>query len=158
MGLVIFALTVPLAHWGNNRNGKKGKSGDGKTLLSYSGKTDLSSINSFYKEHYGGKYEGSIYFSGDFSKSVTYAKKLSKKYNLIFNNCMEVSCDVLRQGTFSKNNGSYRIFLSRVRSSIVPNVAYTRMLAFHSAVVLWQKSPWYLKVFLISPGSAALLL
>ena len=145
-------------YWGNNRNGKKGKSGEGNILLAYSGKTDLTSINAFYKEHYGGKYEASIYFSGDFSKSVTYAKKLSKKYNLIFNNCMEVSCDVLRQGKFSKNNGSYRTFLLRIRGSIVPNVAYKRMLAFHITVVIWQNTPWYLRDALVSPGSAAVLL
>ena len=41
-------------YWGNNRNGKKGKSGTGNILLSYSGDLTLGSINSFYKKHYGG--------------------------------------------------------------------------------------------------------
>ena len=146
-------------YWGNNRSGKKGKSDEGNILLSYSGKITLNSINSFYAEHYGGKYEAYIYFNGDFSKSVTYAKGLAKNcYNFLFNNCMQVSCDVLKRGTFSKNNGSYRIFLSRVRSATVPNVAFGRMLAFHSTVKAWNSAPWYKRFCLMSPTEAAYLL
>ena len=146
-------------YWGNNRNGNKGKSGDGKMLLKYNGKTDLNSINSFYEQEYGGKYEATIYFQGNFSNAVSYAKRLSsKKYFLLGNNCMQVSTDVLRRGSFYKNDGSYDTFLLRVRAATIPNVAFTRMILFHSTVQVWHHTPWYRKHTVLNPVEAALIL
>ena len=146
-------------YWGNNRSGKKGKSGEGNILLLYSGNINLSAINSFYEKHYGGKYERLIYFSGNFANSVTYAKALAKNYyNLLLNNCMQVSTDVLRKGTFAKSNSAYQIFLSRVRSATVPNLACGRMSAFHLIVETWHQTPWYMRCLIMSPMEAAWLL
>ncbi len=115
-------------YWGNNREGKLGKSGSGEMLTKYVGNTNLSAINSFYSSKYNGnEYEDMIYFEGDFSASVDYAKKLQKEqptYNLIINNCMQVSTDVLRKGEFKQNNDQYKYTLLKCRFSIIPNVAY----------------------------------
>ena len=131
-------------YWGNNRNGKKRKSGSGKILLQYYGKLTLSAINTFYNYHYQNKYEFMIRFKGDFSKAVAYAKNLeSKTYNLLANNCMEVTTDVLRKGTFSQSNAAYKTFLLKLRTLIVPNIAYNRMVRFHAAVKNWHATPWF---------------
>ena len=104
-------------------------------------------------------YEKMIYFSGNFGNAVAYAKTLEKNYyNLLFNNCMQVSTDVLRKGTFTKSNSSYKIFLFRVRCATIPNVAYQRMSAFHSIVEVWSQAPWYMRIQIMSPAEAAWLL
>ena len=145
-------------YWGNNRSGKKGKKGDGAILLPYSGLTNLASINVFYYRNYRNKYEDMIYFKGDFSKSVEYAKKLnSKNYSLITNNCMQVSTDVLRKGRFAVDNWAYQSFLIIIRINPIPNIAYRRMVSFHSAIERWHSTPWYLKWTAISPIGAIVL-
>lgn len=146
-------------YWGNNRDGSKGKTGSGEILLKYSGDIEFGDINEFYKKHYRGSYEKMIYFDGDFSKSVSYAKNLdTKKYNLITNNCMQASTDVLRQGKFSNNNNEYQEFLKKIRFSVIPNVAYDRILSFALVVSIWNTTPWYLKWAVMSPLSAVILL
>ena len=145
-------------YWGANRNGSKGKKGTGNILMRYEGNLNLYAINDFYKEHYGNEYEAMIYFKGDFSKSVSYAKKLDEKgYNFLFNNCMEVSTDVLKQGKFKNNDAYYKLFLTKMRTVAVPNIAYRRMQTFHSSVQFWDSTPWYLKSGVISPAKAVLL-
>ena len=146
-------------YWGNNRNGKKGKSGEGKMLMKYYGRTDLNSINSFYEQEYGGTYEASIYFQGNFANAVSYAKGLIRdNYFLLTNNCMQVSTDVLRRGTFYRNDGAYDLFLMRVRGATIPNVAFTRMVVFHSTVQIWYQTPWYRRHTILNPVVAAVIL
>ena len=146
-------------YWGNNRNGSSGKSGTGNILMAYQGGTSLASINKFYKEHYGSEYEASIYFKGDFSNSVEYANTVDKYYyNFVFNNCMQVSTDVLRRGKFSQSNLEYKAFLLRVRHTAAPNSVYYRMDRFSTVVKTWHNSKWYQKLYLLSPAKAVYVL
>lgn len=143
---------------GNNRSGSKGKKGNGKTLLRYKGSLNLESINRFYSANYGGKYSGAIRFTGDFSKSVAYAKQLSSRsYNLLWNNCMQVSVDVLGKGSFRKNNFEYKLFLRKIRLNPVPNIAFSRMIAFYSVVSVWNATPWYLRRTMAHPAVAVMI-
>ena len=146
-------------YWGNNRDGKKGKKGNGNILMLYVGALNIESINSFYYKYYGNTYERMIYLNGDFSKSVDYAKKLSNNtYNLIFNNCMQVSADVLRRGNFTYNNSEYKSLLFKIRSNPIPNIAFEKMITFTNIVSRWNTSPWYLKWLFYSPRKAGIML
>ncbi len=146
-------------YWGNNRNGKKGKSGAGKTILKYSGKLNLKNISDFYKKNYGGTYEKMIYFEGDFSESIEYIYFLMKNtsYNLAFNNCMQTSANALARGTFEKSSFYYKTFLLKICSSYVPNIAYRKLSCFHSAIQQWHSAPWYRKWRMLSPAEAVII-
>ncbi len=145
-------------YWGNNRNGKKGKSGSGKMLLPYAGRISLDAINTFYNYHYGGDYEFAIYFDGDFSMSVLYTRILPRFcYNLLWNNCMQASTDVLSKGKFKYYDGYYDLFLSKIRCATVPNVAFMQMSRFHFSVTTWERAPWYARLFMVSPEEAVML-
>ena len=124
----------------------------GETIVMVAKARKAMETYDFYNKYYGNRYECMIYFKGDFSKSVVYAKELSSKgYNFIFNNCMQVSTDVLRRGTFKYNDFEYCAFLLKIRINPIPNVAFSRMLAFHAVVTIWNDTPWYLKWLLTSP-------
>ena len=122
----------------------------------YSG---LSSLNKYLNENdiYNGKYEALIYFEGDFSKSVAYAKTLNRNYNLIFNNCMQVSVEVLLKGTFDQGNQYYKIFLGKIAVNPVPNCAYLRLASFHRSVSSYYAAPWYLRWAYVNPVKAVLV-
>ena len=65
------------------------------------------------------KVTGSIYFRGDFSKTIEYIESLSEntpQYNLLYRNCVQQSTNAL-QCSFSA---------FRRTSSIIPNIAYSK--------------------------------
>ena len=129
-----------------------------KCTLSYQGKINyngMSSLPPFIIE----KYDRVIYFEGDFSASVDYARTLKKgdssdDYNIFWNNCMQVSADVLMRGKFAQSNWCYRSFLQRIRNSILPNIAYSRMVNFHNAVKVYYAAPKWARWLYISPERA----
>ena len=120
--------------------------------INYNG---MSSLPPFIRE----KYDSAIYFEGDFSASVDYVRTLKKKYSpddydVFWNNCMQVSVDVLMRGKFAKSDWCYESFLYRVRNTIIPNIAYSRMVNFHSAVQTYHAAPKWAKWLYTSPERA----
>jgi RHS repeat-associated protein len=119
-------------YWGNNRSKVKGKKGPGNPIQRYSGELNLSSINLLYNKIRGGSYERMIYFEGDFSNSLRYARAVQNNwYNLVNNNCMQLSTDILRHGTFAKNNFGMKLMLLSVRRKIVPNIAFMKICPYY---------------------------
>ena len=121
-------------------------------------KFDYTSIKSLMKID-GNRYDATIYFEGDFSGSIKYAEMLKKNfskkdYKLMRNNCMQVVTDVLMRGNFAQSDGCYKLFLQRIRSSMIPNVAYSRMVNFHNAVLIYHAAPRWAKWLYTSPERA----
>ena len=109
----------------------------------------------------GNRYDAAIYFEGDFGASIAYAQTLEKDYSsdaykLLRNNCMQVATDVLMQGEYEQNNTSYKVMLSKARNSIIPNVAYSRMINFYNAEQTYNAAPNWSKWLYTSPERAAL--
>ena len=105
------------------------------------------------------KYDVSIYFKGDFSTSIEYAKKLGKTfsrkdYKLLRNNCMQVSIDVLIRGKFAQSDASYKSFLRRVSNCTIPNIAFSRVYNFHNAVQTYHAAPRWARWLYTSPEMA----
>ena len=148
-------------YWGRTGTGKLGKSGatgEVKSLgrFRYSNRTQL---NNYLNKNgiYSGKYESLIYFRGDFSASLQYAKQLKRGYNLLWDNCMQLSVDVLSKGSFAQNNKQYKSFLKKISFNPVPNCAYISLRNFHSIVVRYNSAPMYLRAFYINPTKAVLM-
>ena len=147
-------------YWGNNRNGKKGKSGNGKTLIQYSGDINLKSINDLYLQEYGNTYEKMIYFEGDFSASISYINELldkNKSYSLIFRNCVQVSATALSKGTFKNHSSLYKMFLIGIDGSVVPNVTYLLLQQFDKAMKKKPSSQSSLKRAVLKPLKAVII-
>jgi len=148
-------------YWGNNGTGKFNKEGAKAKLELLSGftYTNFDNLKNYLKNHktYNGSYEGYIYFKGDFSAGQQYADTLQRNYNLIWDNCMQMSVDVLLKGRFEKSNASYKAFLRSIRANPIPNVAYTRLRNFHTSVVLYHAAPWYLRWACVNPVKAVLI-
>ena len=124
-------------------------------------KYDYTSIESLIKID-GDRYDDAIYFKGDFSASVKYAETLKasfsgEDYHFLWNNCMQVSVDVLKKGKFSQSNACYQVFLRRIRTELVPNIAYSRMLRFHNAVQSYHAASRWARWRYISPERAVWL-
>ena len=94
-----------------------------------------------------------IYFEGDFTKSLSAAQQIysdyvkdkntAMKYNLLFNNCMQLSADLLLKGTFTNYDSDYRTALSRTKDKIIPNDAYKAMNQFNKYIDSYnKKSAW----------------
>ena len=94
--------------------------------------------------YYDGTYEKTIYIEGDFKQSIQYIRELDAEYNLLTNNCVQVSCDVLAQGNFKVNNSVMKEILSNARSSMVPNVTYDLVaLIYDMAQKTWENYKKY---------------
>ena len=94
---------------------------------------DYTSLDSMMKID-GDRYDVAIYFEGDFSESINYAQRQkdtynTEKYALGWNNCMQVVADVLMEGKFNQSDYWYKASLCEARNSIVPNLAFSKMLA-----------------------------
>ena len=70
---------------------------------------------------------------------------------------MQVVTDVLMQGKFSESDSDYKAFPSRVRWSLVPNLAYPQMVHFHATVKSYHAAPKWAKILYQSPGKAAMI-
>ncbi len=97
---------------------------------------DYESIDSMIK-YDGDRYDVAIRFEGDFSESITYAQSLADNYqeddySIVWNNCMQVVTDVLMKGEFAQSNYYHKRALCESRISIVPNVAFSIMIAADS--------------------------
>ena len=143
-------------YWGaDNKSGSAGK--NNKTVVKYTGKLDIKTINKFYGSlNPGKKYESMIYFKGDFSASVSFIKRYqnSGTYNFIFRNCVQMSVNALQYGKFKYSNYAYQAFMQFLTINPIPNVAYRRMFNFHATVTAWHLAPWYLQIVMISPATA----
>ena len=120
-------------YWGNSGTGKSGKQ-NVKSGLNSMGDFEyenLTALNDTLHERriYNGKYEAAVYFSGDFSSSLEYARKLSKNYSLFANNCMQVSAYALFLGKFDNYDLFYKQQLLICATTIIPNIAYNHILA-----------------------------
>ena len=146
-------------YWGYSGTSKIMKSGAdcGIRALNDGTYTDIDTINENLNGIYGGKYDGMIYFKGDFSACVDYAKNLKSNYNLLFNNCMQVSVDVLLRGEFEQSDLCYKTFLLKIRQNPIPNIAFKRLHIFHNSVSRFHSAPWYLKIFYTTPMKAVIL-
>ena len=123
-------------YWGADRSGSSGKSGDFngcKKLKGFRFK-NLSQLNSYLnsKKIYSQKYKAGIYFHGNFDASVRYAKALKSSYCLLYNNCMQVSIDVLMKGKFKKHNKKMKAILFLLRSEKIPNIAFAELISIPS--------------------------
>ncbi len=131
-------------YWGNNGSGFLNK----KNAIARYSKVNEFKFSTFSKlktkldKQFGIRYECFIYITGDFRKSVEYIKKIQKNYNLLWNNCVQVSIDALRKGTFKKYNNEYNRFLSLVRVIPIPNVVYNKVFAFNAAVNAYEVMRW----------------
>ena len=148
-------------YWGSTGTGKLKKEG-ATAMLHSMGRfvyRDLQKLNEYLNKNniYDGKYEALIYFEGDFSRSVEYAKSLKRNYNLIYNNCMQVSVEVLLKGTFDQGNQYYKMFLGKIAINPVPNYAYLRLVSFHRSVASYYAAPWYLRWAYVNPVKAVLV-
>ena len=138
----------------------------------------MTSITDFLREHNAGYLElgkdnggtnldwtdgltDSIYFEGDFSASVAKAKELyndgviKEEYNLYINNCMQVSLNLLSQGTFPQHDFSYKVAIARTSAITVPNLAFPELKEFSACTSAYLSAPWYLKAFMQTPFQAA---
>ena len=72
------------------------------------------------------KFDGYIYFDGNFEKGYNSLIKLekSKRYNLLKNNCMQTCVDALLKGKNLLTHGKCYKYLLNARNMIVPNEAY----------------------------------
>ena len=119
---------------------------------------DYSKIEELKKVD-GERYDAAIYFEGDFSLSIKYAEMLAENtseadYDFAWNNCMQVVTDVLSQGSFAQSDESYKAFLSKVRYSFVPNLAFSRTFIFHNTVQTYHAAPDWAKWLYTSPERA----
>jgi len=148
-------------YWGNTGTGGSNKKNAQGRIHSLGGFVykNRSSLNSYLKKNkiYSGKYEDLLYLKGNFSKSVEYAKSLSRNYNLLWDNCMQVSIEVLCKGKFTKSNSQYKAFLNKISLNPIPNMVFNRLLSFDAAIKIYHKAPWYLRIFCVSPSEAVLL-
>ena len=115
-------------YWGANGSGLFGKKKSNAIKNAISNLKDISiqSINNSVRTIYSGKYENYIYFSGNFTKSLVYVDKLNNvNYNLLTNNCVQVSIDVLLKGTFYYKHKEMVKFLRTARYHPVPNTVYS---------------------------------
>jgi hypothetical protein len=65
------------------------------------------------------------------------------KYNLATNNCMQLSIEILMEGTFANNNSSYKLASARSSGLIIPNWAYYSMRHFDKYIDSYnKKSEW----------------
>jgi len=125
----------------NANESKMPKNKDGKTALDP--RNELS---------------GMIYFEGDFTKSLSAADNMREdytngkgmKYNLLFNNCMQVSADLLSKGKFAHDDFGYKLALAQASTLILPNIAFTGM----SYTNEYYNSPWYAQIIFPSPHMA----
>ena len=109
----------------------------------------------------GDRYDAAIYLEGDFSQSVIHASELADNYSpedykLMKNNCMQVVTDVLMEGKFEQNDASYKLMLAKSRNSIIPNVAFSRMVNFYAAEQAYNSAPNWAKWLYTSPERAAM--
>ena len=139
-------------YWGNTGTGIFGKQKVTATLQKLTGfKYDgLSSLNDYLIKHgiytpsdkkdtNGNPYEDAIYIKGDFTASVKYADRLTRDYNLITNNCVQLSIEVLLRGRFAENHTQYKSVLRDIRSMPIPNCAYL-LLRFNNYITRWFES------------------
>ena len=100
---------------------------------------DLRSAHSKSLIRYNYKYNGIIYFPGYFSKSFYYFYEyiFSKpKYNLLFNNCLQVASRALSKGTpTGPFANTYRKSIKSLQNIIIPNVAYNKLLAMNASII-----------------------
>ena len=117
-------------YWGADGTGKSGKSGVSPRVEYLDGKfSNLNELNNVLNSTgcYKGRYENGIYFDGDFSKSLEYAQSINANYDLLTNNCMQVSIDVLSKGKFKTADTAYKNQLSKIRSNPFPNGGFCAM-------------------------------
>ena len=117
-------------YWGADGTGKSGKSGVSPRVEYLDGKfSNLNDLNKVLNSTgcYKGRYENGIYFDGDFSKSLEYAQSINANYDLLTNNCMQVSIDVLSKGKFKTADTAYKNQLSKIRSNPFPNGGFCAM-------------------------------
>jgi RHS repeat-associated protein len=111
------------SYWGGDTAALK-KVDDENALITLSGLNSWLSQNSLP----GGNYTRSVYIKGDFSKSYDrandYYSKKDGSYNLVFNNCSEVTFTVLNYGKLDDGTSFSKIFDgSRISS---PDDAYVQ--------------------------------
>ncbi len=101
------------------------------------------------QKYYDTRYDGVISFKGNFNNSLKYVynslmktKKLKNtfiyfkksstnpQYDLLSNNCMQVSIDVLLKGTFKRYDYYYRKALKILRTVSVPNKNFSALKKF----------------------------
>ena len=112
-------------------------------------------VAQLHPEHYSQTYDDMIYFEGDFSASIKYAKNLNEDYNFIFNNCSQKSIDVLLRGKFKYFNAYYKLSLLELRFNPVPNIVFQRMRSYDLSLRvvsyrycgLWGTPPHMKKAF-----------
>ena len=116
----------------------------------------LSSVEGNYDPSEG--LSGVMYFEGDFDKSIEYVEELvdslsedSNQYNLYLNNCMQVSMDALRAGTFDKYNNEYKVALAYASATIIPNDAFLGMQIFTEEIEEYMEKSLLRKFFSIEP-------
>ncbi len=90
-------------------------------------------------------YGGYIYLFGDFDKSVDHVKYLNNKrfglYDLLANNCLQKSIDVLMKGTFDEKNIILKAQLLSTRKTIIPNMAYSAFKNIYNSLTKKRFAP-----------------
>ena len=92
-----------------------------------------------------------MYFEGDFKKSLSFAQQMRKdyvngnamKYQLLGNNCMQVSIDLLLKGTFKNHDSDYKSALNMAKGKIIPNNAYYGMSRFNQNIDAYNQKNWW---------------
>ena len=140
----------------------------GACFTDLNAKTSISTINHqiniINKRHrkYGstdkkftiaGKYTDKRYFYGDFKDAMlefknSYYLNDNFSYDLIYRNCSEISCKIMKKGKFSGGNEYNKIF-EKLTRKVLPRAAFKAIKQFYAYYPIYSKASAYRKKIML---------